>query len=168
MGKAAERSIFEAYEKPGLDQAGAQATVKFDSRGIPVKDVPGHLAAPFPDCDARHSGHQRLARALAALVWQHEEVFDEKDGAAGERRISEIIKRESDRASRLRADQGIKVAAAPEAVAAESLCVRAKPLEEALVFRESTDEPYDDRRVARGGGPDAQGRVLLTTFQGSY
>src|SRR6185437_451954 len=167
-GEAAERGGTEAGKPPGFLHAGAQAAVKLDRPCIPVEDVPSDLIALFLHCDACQSGHQRLARAFSALVRQHEEVFDEKDGAACERGIDEVIKREADRSPRLRADQGFKVAVPAKAMAAKSLRIGAILGEQALVSRETTDERQHHGRVPSGAGADAQRRFLLSALEGSY
>ena len=85
------------------------------------------------------SREQRPAGAAAALLRQHEEVFEIETRAPQEGREREVVDGQPDVGATPAADERLEVAASPEAVAADLLARGDHLLRQPLVLGEAAD-----------------------------
>lgn len=145
-------------EDPGFVEAGAEAGIEANCRGVPAEDDPLHLPTPLSDGDTSESGHHRLAGAGSALFEQDEKILDEEHRFARESGIREVVDGNANRTARARAEQRLEVAVAAEAVAAKTFGVDAAVGREALVFCEAADQGEHRGDVAGRAGVNVEWR----------
>src|SRR3989442_10241831 len=152
----AQRRAGEPREDPLLREAGAEPPVEADRRRVPVEHRPLHAPTAAPHGDPRQRAQEGLAGAVAALLGQHEQVFEVERGLRQEGGVREEVECEADGAGAAPADQRLEIAAAAEAVSPHRGGGGDALGRETLVTREAADQLADHAGVARRSAADGE------------
>src|ERR1019366_498853 len=152
-GERGQRGTVHPPDMPVRYPGGAETFVELNGGFVPVQHAPFNDVVVPVNRDLRQMAQQRVADAVAALLWFNEQILQEQTDLAFERVDRAIIQRESNRRAAGKFSQGrLGDVVRREQQRVEFAFLRGEFMCQALVFGEAAKQPSNIPQVSANRG----------------